>query len=250
MKYLATLLLVFLLLFSLFGVQARTIQNVGGFEQKAMNATLALYGQMAGPQQVITHFLCSATAIQKQARGYILLSAGHCTADEPAEVTFAVADDIGGKLSPVTPIKVRLHSPEDVSLWYYETDKKYPVVHLGDETTEKVGNEIINPNFTQGLAKQLSIGLISSDAMTPEAVGCDLCAGYFLVHEQAGPGASGSAVISKRTHKIIGLLVIEVGGSFGVEPISVVEKALTEPDQFKQVHQQSQDDSDDPSQKD
>ena len=215
-----------------------------GFEKKAMNATFALYLQRIVAPVHAQAFACSATAILKGKDGYFLLSAGHCVSGEPSDVTFAVAEQIGGPLYPVTPISARLSGVEDYSLFYLKTAKLYPVIELGDEVSEHIGDEIINPNFTEGLVKQLAYGHIASGAISDDTANCVGCAGYIILHETAGPGASGSAVISGRTHKIIGIVVVSLGeAGLGFEPISTVRKAFYEPNQYTQLHQVPNDDN-------
>ena len=225
------------------GAAPRGIQSIGGFEKQAMDATFALY---VAP---LNRFICSATAVRVQQDrhskryGYLLLSAGHCVYGEPSDFTFAVAEEIGGRLVPVAPVKARLGNAEDVSLFYMETAKKYPVIELGDESSETIGDAEINPNFTAGLTKQLAYARIASGVIG-ENEHCPICMGTFLIHETAGPGASGSAVISEKTHKVIGIAIIAGVAGIGVEPISTVRKALSEPDEYEQLHQLPSDDDD------
>lgn len=267
-RFVSALLLSVLMIFSLFApIRAQQpsaalfvdagnlplIHQPRGFDAKALDATFALYGYRDAGAAKQTHFLCTAFAVSrdKQAKDYryVLLSAGHCVYNQPADVKFAVAEQIGGPLFSVTPAFARLEKSEDVSMFLFASPKKYPVLNLGDERySSAIGDETINPNFSEGLVKQLALGRIASAAIT-NPVHCGyLCDGRYIVQEQAAGGASGSPIILKRTHTVIGILVVEFGGDvgFGVEPISTVRVALQKEDQFKALHQpQAEEEEDD-----
>ena len=189
-------------------------------------ATFALYAssESAG---VSNRFICTAEAISKVKGGYELLSAGHCTpanADElPSDLTFEVSDRIGGELHPVQLVKAVMKEPIDYSIFYFPTDKKYPVLKLGNEQDSAIGDEVIVANCTEGVVKQAAKGEkvsggISSD---PEITT------MFEIQIMAGPGASGSAVVDAKSGKVIGILTLGLTGELVlIEPISVVEDEI------------------------
>ena len=227
MKRLLALLLALALLFP---ISVGSIQSPTGFAGKLWASTFALYGTR-GP---VTHFICTTEPIEKIAGGYRLLSAGHCVQSTPADLQFSVAEEIGGARTPVKMVKAYLGEDVDFALFELKTDKVYPVFELGTEKDLKVGDAIINPNFSQGLGKQLSMGVVASMPITKSEDCEDAgCVGKFIIHESAGPGASGSAVLSVKTHKVVGVLVWEFEGKvgFGVEPISVFVKFMAGPNQ-------------------
>jgi len=219
-----------LFLFASLSVSASSLQTPRGFAGKLWAGTLALYGTRHGQ----THFLCTTEPFEQISGGYHLMSAGHCVQDTPADLQFSVSDEIGGTRTPVTMIKAYEGDGLDFSEFELKTDRRYPVMDLGDESDLAVGDSVINPNFSSGLAKQLSVGFVSSNILI-ETTNCSLddCAGRFIVQLTAAPGASGSAIVSARTHKIVGLLVFEFedGVGFGVEPISRFKKFLAGPNQ-------------------
>ena len=201
------------------GVLASPINPPKGFAGQLWNGTFALYGT----KDSTTHFLCTAEAIHKNDGGYTLLSAGHCVTLNPPDVQFAVAETIGGTLVPVTLIKAARVDNIDFSLFNLQTTKKYFVMDMGFGEPVTVGDETINPNFALGLGKQISLGRVSSLGLE-KSEECDdpACIGNFQVQEYAAPGASGSAILSTKAHKIIGVLVLEWQGAqvgFSVEPI-------------------------------
>jgi len=211
-------------------IGAGAINPPKGFEGQLWNNTLALYGTKGD----VTKFLCTAEPIQKIDGGYRLLSAGHCVQLEPVDLVYSVADEIGGPRTPVTVIKAYDGDGFDFSIFDMKTTKTYQPFELGDENDLTIGDETINPNFALGLGKQLSRGIVSSMPMgnTQE---CDdgSCVGKFLVQQYAGPGSSGSAVLSAKTHKVVGLLVYQFGSDvgFAIEPISMFAKFMAGPGQ-------------------
>lgn len=242
MKVLAAVFLAILLLFA---VPARAqVQEPRGFDKTASDATLALYGIMPDPADPHHHFFqCSAFIFQKDATGYFILSAGHCVSEVPKESTFGVAEYLGGEIYPVTVVGARLEGAEDYSEFHLTTTKVYPVLELGSDSTEYVGSAILNPNFAYGLGKQLARGVISSQRLRNSEF-CGECAGEFLIQEIAGPGASGSPVISATTHKVIAILqgewIGESGGSgdgFFGEPTDSIQHSFTLPNQYEDLHQ-------------
>jgi hypothetical protein len=221
------------LLFLLTGlsVSANAMKAPQGFPGKLWTSTLALYGT----HNLKTQFLCTAEPIEKIAGGYRLLSAGHCVQDTPADMKFSVAEEIGGTLYPVQMVKAYDGDGLDFSIFDLQTTKSYTLFELGDERDSRVGDGTVNPHFALGLTKQLSFGVISS-MMILKSEDCDDdgCVGKFLVQESAGMGGSGSAVLSSKSHKVIGLLVYEFrqgNVGFAVEPISLFAKFMAGPAQ-------------------
>lgn len=217
------------------------IQGARGFEKTVLDATFALYGSRIDKTTLKLYqpFLCTAFVFQKDATGYLLLSAGHCVDDTPIDATFGVAEQMGGTIQLVTVVSARLKASDDYAIFHLDTSKIYPVLTLGDESTEYVGSAELNPNFAYGIVKQLAHGVISSQIIDKPAPhsDCSLCVGYFALQSFAGGGASGSPVISVTTHKVIGVLVLTLEGSgFGVEPISLVKEAETRPDMQTELH--------------
>ena len=204
-----------------------------GFTGKLYASTLALYGTKGG----VTKFLCTAEPFERISGGYHLMSAGHCVQMVPADVQFSVADDIGGKLTPVTMLKAYLGDGIDFSEFELKTSEQYSLFVLGNEHDSHVGDRTINVNFSVGIAKQVSYGHIAS-ASIPASDKCTggtiNCTGNFMVQEFGAGGASGSAVVSEKTHQVIGLVTWGVSGETvgaGVEPISAFAAFLAGPTQ-------------------
>ena len=225
----------FLVLFLTFalaiGALAGSILPPKGFEGTVWSSTLALYGSLNNR----THFDCTTQVVGKTEGGYLLLSAGHCVQDIPAGVQFSVSDNIGSDLYPVQLVKAFEGGGIDFSLFSFKTKKVYRVLDADPVAKLRVGERVLIVNFTEGLGKQLSRGIVASDilAQSRDCASVDTCEGDFLVQAYGGPGASGSAVISEKTHKIIGVAVFGFDGTigFGVEPISKMTTFLQGPNQ-------------------
>lgn len=185
--------------------------------------------------------ICTAQPIKKTADGYILLSAGHCVQDTPVDLQFSVADDINGTLHPVTMIKAYDGDGLDFSIFDFKTKKKYPVFEIGNESSLHIGDDTVNVNFGSGMTKQLSFGKVSSTSILKTEDSDDDTVGKFIVQQDAAPGASGSVVISAKSHKIVGVLVYEFKDriGFGVEPISNLAKFLAGPGQPHPVSEET-----------
>jgi hypothetical protein len=211
---------------------AGTINPPIGWAGQMWASTFALYGTK-GTQ---THFLCTAEPIEKIPGGYRLLTAGHCVQRSPEGLQFSVSEEIGGDRTPVTMVKAFLDNTLDFAIFDLQTPKSYTVFPLGNETELQIGDETLNSNFALGVGKQLSRGVVASDLIVASEE-CEVdtaCIGKFIVQETAGAGASGSAILSIKTHQVVGLLVWEFADGqigFGIEPISLFSKFMAGPDQ-------------------
>lgn len=206
----------------------KRIAPPSGFDGQVYNGAMALYAssESAG---VSNRFICSTRPIKKVKGGYELLSAGHCTpaniGNLPPDMTFAVATDLGGKLMPVKLVAAQMTEPVDWAIFYLPTKMKLPVISLGDERDMSINDPTIDVNFSLGVAKEVSMGVVSSQVLT---TGDDT--GFFEVTQFASHGASGSCVISERTHKVIGIVIAGYDGQTLpelVEPISVIKAAIS-----------------------
>ena len=229
MKHILVLLALILAL-STTTVSTPFVKPPKGFNGKLYAGTLALYG-IRGEA---VRFLCTATPYEKFDGGYKLISAGHCVELAPPDVTFAVADTIGGTLHPIVLVKARYDGTgTDFSMFDLFTTEKYPVAQLDDDKDLRVGDKTINPNFGGGVSKQMSHGVISSDLVTKSLCSKQDCPYGFMVQQYGMQGSSGSLVYSERTHKAIGVVVYIFDGPIGlvIEPISGFKAFLDGPDQ-------------------
>jgi len=204
------------------------VQPPKGFDKKVYDASLALYAT-SEQADIQNRFICTVTAFEKTKGGYLLIGAGHCTSanpDLPADLTYGVADDINGTVHPIILIKSEMAEPLDYAIYYYPTTQKYPTIELGDESKDRVGDKTIDVNYSLGAAKMASPGVIVSQTINNGGE----VTGFVLVDEFASHGSSGSAVVSRKTHKIIGLVIAGWDGATMpqlIEPITSIEKILS-----------------------
>jgi hypothetical protein len=205
-------------------------KNIGepkGFDNKVFHASFALYATSEEAGVDKPKFLCTVTSYKKINDGYLLIGAGHCTSANPSlpsDLKFFVSEDLNTPAMSVQLVKSELSETVDFSIFYLHSEKKYPVISFGDEKELSVGDKTVDVHFSLGAAKITSPGLVSSLDGSPR-----LPPGTFLVQQFDSHGASGSAVVSERTHKIVGIVK---GGWDGatmptiVESISHIEEAL------------------------
>jgi trypsin-like peptidase len=229
MKRIPALLLAVLLLASTCSAQSLPTNK---FHQKVWAATFALYGY--APAVNIGHFVCTATVISKSGNSYKLLTASHCVNDDdlPSNLKFYVSETLipedPAAIQKLTPAAVLVEKRDnevglDFAVLEITSPKSYPVIPLGNEAVLKVESKVFAVNFSEGVAKQLNKGTVSSQIMTGHGVGgdCHNCSGRFLIQTYGAGGSSGAAIVDEKTHKIVG--IIEGGysdGSSEIVPIS------------------------------
>lgn len=214
-----------------------------GLSRKLAQATFALYGE----SEDVRIFMCTATIFEQTKDGYNLLSAGHCVLEKsfPPDLKFYVTENIipdseGGprpvELLPVSVVKAWNDDDAgiDFSIFHLVTKSKYPVISLGDENTLAIGSDIVAVNFSHGFIKMTSPGIVSSDILPNPGASlrpCGVCKGHFFVQLYYSSGASGSAVVSRQTQKIGGVLVGGFDENIGatVAPISKFIAARQKP---------------------
>ncbi len=234
MKFLRGLFLASLLLFA--SASNADVRQPRGFDGKVYQASMALYGTLPKgtvfeddtvQEEDVTHFICTVTAFKKVKGGYALIGAGHCTGAAnpdalPKQLVYSVSDNIGTQLYHVQLLKAVMTEEgpdyEDFAVYLLKTDRKYSVIPLGDESAVSIGSPTVNVNFSLGqkMTKQLTRGNVASVvARFPSSV-----AGMMLIQQFDSHGASGSSVVSEKTHKVIGLVI---GGYDGTTTPSVIE---------------------------
>lgn len=199
------------------------------FDRKVATATFLLYGN--GQLDDTKYPLCTATAFEQTKGGYHLLTASHCVMppDVPNGTMFAVTEDITDSpvFQSVTVLQKGSPDGYDFAILDLKTDKKYPVVPLGDESTAHIGEPIVVVGFSGIVAKQTTYGTISSGIMTTtgDEGECSACKGRFTIQMNGGPGLSGAAAISEKSHTIVGIVRggYSTIGTF-VTPISQLAK--------------------------
>lgn len=180
---------------------------------------------------------CTTTAFEKTATGYLFVTAAHCIGNDdrgkertanPYNHTFFISFDETGthakQFWPASPVFVGYQSRgEDFAVFHVVSNDVWPTIPLGDETSLTEGAQYWNVASPLGLGRQIQEGLISSMSLDRPVTEGDINWKGTLVLQQAGVngGSSGSPLVSKDQHKIIGFLVGTIGGSTTVAiPVS------------------------------
>lgn len=209
-----------LLLFSLPSYAKNPINPPKGFEKKVYDATFVLYAQKDGE----LGGACTATAFEKTSDGYNLVTAGHCFYEVSEGMSFSVAHQIGEADIPATVIKAHLDDELDMMVLHIKTKENIPVIPLDTKSDNNVGDKLLLVTFGDMLGKQISTTTLSTSYIIDDI--CDGCAGKFALPIPQARGASGSAVISLKTHKIIGILVLSSQFNSFVQPIADFNKLV------------------------
>lgn len=195
------------------------------FERKMMDATFVLYAHKGLQSRPV----CTAEAYAPRPDGYELLTAGHCIKDVNAD-SYSVREQVGAALDmPVTVYKAIENSQFDFAVLDLKTTRQYPTMDLGTIDGEAIGDSVINPNFAMAMVKQLSRGSISSDIIPESGQGEP---SVFLCQLFSWNGASGSAVVDVRTHKVIGVLIYRFIDNHGVPQPANIGAGIEPIDRF------------------
>ena len=169
---------------------------------------------------------CTATAFKKTSKSYLFVSAAHCLGNDDSqhETSAPVADlslyvtfdEVRGAKTfyPAEVVMVGYqHRGDDFCILEVQTREKWSVIPLGDEKEEQDGATIVNVASPSGLGLQVLWGTISSLYVDRPLVQDEInWKGAMLLQISAGPGSSGSAIVSERQQAIVGFLVGVVGG--------------------------------------
>lgn len=150
--------------------------------------------------------ICTATVIDNQGDDYIALTAGHCIMPAIRKANgYYISDTIKDEpvLHHVEIIKSESDDRYDYAIIRFQSMKKYPTIPLNDPTegSPVIGTKIMSVSYSLGYGRQVLHGVVTSDL-----VNVDEMKKRYLTTLQAGPGASGSAVVDESTGKIVGVL--------------------------------------------
>jgi S1-C subfamily serine protease len=169
----------------------------------------ALYAQT---QNGNLEFLCTVTAIEKDAKSTTLLTANHCVRKDVAYVvTFDGKMFHAARVWKVPPESIdpnryrrQYGQPEtDLALFTVDSALTVPVIPIGRDDLMEPGRSIVTVGYPLGVTKIRYIGIVAGRYERP---GADID-GYIILQIFGAPGSSGSAVIEEATGYIIGVLV-------------------------------------------
>ena len=196
------------------------------FVEKAKDATAILYSQsVSGGMRM--H--CTATVFeayeQDGKKGYLLVTAAHCVAVDDlitskvkvSGASFFISFDNESK-QVFHPIHVEgagfQSRGDDFAVLHAFTDEEWEVLELGDVSSLKPMDEVLNVSAPAGLGLQVLKGHISLVSINRPVKTRGLnWQSAMLVNLSSGPGSSGSAVVSIDQEKIVGFVVGGVTGN-------------------------------------
>ena len=153
-------------------------------------------------------FICTGTTIKTDGRAtYLGLTAGHCFEWEHLD-EYYVSDslDLTPVLRHVKIEKFEFNAKYDYAIFSF-SGRPHEVLEPDYDNPDLpvIGTEVVNVNFSLGIAKQLLEGKVVSGQI-PKTKESDWIANRYLVTVGIGPGASGSAIVDKKTGKIVGMV--------------------------------------------
>lgn len=230
MKVIAALVLSLLLLASPLFAKSKEQK----LESKARSATgmllvtnvneikTALSGEAQTGEEIAD--VCTIWNVQKTGHGYLALTAAHCiqlegiAADALAagvEVKFGASYAETSEHPTALPVRIVAVGSEDdwsndVALIEVTTYEKHDILEIGDSTDEPNLDQVLDVGSPEGgYVKSASLGY---KAETLAIKGTDHSAWYSI--PGAGPGSSGSAILSVKDGKVVEML--NVGNNLGV----------------------------------
>jgi hypothetical protein len=203
--------------------------GMASFEEQFRDATALLYVQM---EDGTMRMMCTATAFEKNGDLTRFVSAAHCLAEDDAlhdRVQVSQADwyitfDDPDKKN-FYPAKILAagyqHNGDDFAVVEAELPIKVPVIPVGKKDPG-LGEEISNFASPGGYGKQLFRGHISMEQLRRPLIEGEInWKGAALIQTLAGPGSSGSAVVSKDRKEIVAFIVGRIWSSPSVVAIPV-----------------------------
>lgn len=231
MKFIYTLLLLLAL-----ALPALSAEPKVDFHKTLADATVAVYagkevcgyevkdGGFFGPLDVWgcefqTHFTCTATVIKNSApTQYAAITAGHCF-DYTVMAKgwdYYIGDEISEHpvLNKLKIVKFDYSDRYDYAIVEFLSLNQYPVIAYDLKGgIPELGTEVLNANFSLGIAKQVEDGKVLSGAINNHIPEQERIQGRYFVRVGIGPGASGSAIVNAQTHQIVGLVEMVFPGT-------------------------------------
>jgi S1-C subfamily serine protease len=169
-------------------------------------------------------FLCSTTAVEKQEKRVLLLTALHCVEKDVAYlVSFDGKQFYSARVWSLPKWKANAEQhkkgygvPEvDMAFFSIELPLDVKVIPMADDSEIKAGHPIVMVGYPLGITKISYNGIISGRLNRPG----DGNHGYMTMQIFGSPGSSGSSVVDQETGKIIGVLVSATQASGGLPVI-------------------------------
>jgi hypothetical protein len=216
---------------SVFAQTPKEVEGIGpqeNFSETLSKASLEMYvgRQECGYTKVDSFFgpvdvwgckfvakpICTATTIRRADTTYIGVSTGHCVVPELYNkgYEYYVSDTVADNpvLNKITIMKWDNSDRYDYLVFMFYSLRERPTIEIAgkDDDIPAIGTEVLNVNFSLGIIKQVTEGKVLSGRITADRADNKDMVGRYFVSIGIGPGASGSAVVDKKTHKIVGLV--------------------------------------------
>jgi V8-like Glu-specific endopeptidase len=169
-------------------------------------------------------FLCSTTAVEKQAKRVLLLTALHCVEKDVAYlVSFDGKQFYSARVWSLPKWKANAQKHKkgygvpdvDMAFFAIELPLDVKVIQMADDNGIKAGHPIVMVGYPLGITKISYNGIISGRLDRPG----DGNNGYMTMQIFGSPGSSGSSVIDQETGKVIGVLVSAAQSGAGLPVI-------------------------------
>lgn len=185
--------------------------HASNFRDNLEKATNKLYANIGGA----TRFVCTTTAIQRTATGYIFLTARHCVAIESATDFYIVIDPKSD--TPFIRATVLLAGGQDTdaALISINTPINIPVIPLGDERLIGTASRVEYFGYPQELGKLYFEGYVSQVKIGPPTYADPQWEGDLGLTIPVAPGSSGSALVDPNQEAIVGVVTGATVSRFG-----------------------------------
>jgi len=188
-------------------------------EKEMVSATALLYGQLEDGSM---RMFCTVTAFERTKNVYHFVTAAHCvseddvlhdrtsvaqnnwyvTFDDPEQKDFYPAKLLGVGYQ---------HRGDDFAVLEVKLAKEVPTIALA-AADPSLGEDVSNIASPLGLGKQLFRGHVSMAKLDRPVIDGDInWRGTTLIQMSAGPGSSGSSVVSRAQKGIVAFLVGTIG---------------------------------------
>jgi hypothetical protein len=199
--------------------QAQTVSETEYVNRTLYPSTALLYSQESDGTMKMR---CTATAIEKNATGYIFVTAAHCACEDnadklissPVKTFFFVTGDEGVSKdflrATVTGCGYQ-HRGDDFALFQVDTKADFPVIPLGSDP--KILDRVVNVASPLGLGKQVFFGTVSSPILSRPVVQDDINWTKAVLLQLFGVngGSSGSSAICLDQRAICAFVVGAIG---------------------------------------
>jgi S1-C subfamily serine protease len=208
-----------LILLAAIVAQAQTPAEAEYVNSTLYPSTALLYAQEEGGGMKMR---CTATAIEKNATGYIFVTAAHCACEDndeklitsPLKTFFFITGDEGVSKdflrATVTGCGYQ-HRGDDFALFQVDTKANFPIIPLG--TDPKILDRIVNVASPLGLGKQVFFGTVSSPTLDRPVIQDDINWTKAVLLQLFGVngGSSGSSAVCLDQRAICAFVVGNIG---------------------------------------